>query len=147
VIRVVIDTNVLVSGFIGRERVTSTPGALLRRWQAGAFLLIVSHHILTELERTLDEAYFRRRVTSERRLQLLALLRQEASITPLTVTVQGVASHPEDDLVLSAAVSAGADYLVTGDGQLQRLGRHGGVTIVSPRVFLDRLSTTPESPE
>jgi hypothetical protein len=38
--------------------------------------------------------------------------------------------------VLAAAVSADADYLVTGDRQLQRLGTYEGVRIVSPRDFL-----------
>jgi uncharacterized protein len=47
-----------------------------------------------------------------------------------------VATHPEDDLVLAAAVSAEAGYLVTGDRQLQQLGRFRGVDIVSPRAFL-----------
>ena len=63
-------------------------------------------------------------------------MRHEAEVTPITVRVAGVATHPEDDLVLATAVSAGADYLVTGDRQLQKLGRHGSVTILSPRGFL-----------
>jgi predicted nucleic acid-binding protein len=49
--------------------------------------------------------------------------------------VQGVASHPEDDLILATAVSAQADYLVTGDRQLLALGRYQGVEIVTPRAF------------
>ncbi len=55
---------------------------------------------------------------------------------PITVTVQGVASHPEDDLILATAVSARADYLVTGDRQLLALGTFQGVQIVSPRDFV-----------
>jgi predicted nucleic acid-binding protein len=47
-----------------------------------------------------------------------------------------VATHPEDDLVLATAVSAHADYLVTGDRKLQRLGSYQGVRILSPREFL-----------
>ena len=50
-----------------------------------------------------------------------------------------MATHPQDDLVLAAAVSAGADYLVTGDRKLLSLGRYLGVTIVSPRTFLTLL--------
>ena len=41
--------------------------------------------------------------------------------------------------MLATAVSAQADYLVTGDIQLQKLGTYGGVTILSPRAFLDLL--------
>lgn len=57
----------------------------------------------------------------------------------ITVEVHGVAAHPEDDLVLATALSGQADYLVTGDLKLQRLGTHQGVQILSPRAFLDVL--------
>jgi predicted nucleic acid-binding protein len=45
-----------------------------------------------------------------------------------------------DDLILATALSAQADYLVTGDSQLQGLGAYRGVAIISPREFLSRLS-------
>src|SRR5947199_10734 len=50
------------------------------------------------------------------------LLERETVISPISTQVQGVATHPEDDLILATAVSAQVDYLVTGDQQLQRLG-------------------------
>lgn len=59
-----------------------------------------------------------------------------------TVKVEHVASYPEDDLVLATAVSAKADYLVIGDGALQQLGVYEGVTILSPRAFLDILQAS-----
>ncbi len=54
----------------------------------------------------------------------------------ITVVVDGVATHPEDDHVLATVVSARARYLVTGDKKRQRLRRYRGVTILSPRDFL-----------
>ena len=67
------------------------------------------------------------------------LVAAEATVVVPTVTVAGVATHPEDDRVLAAAASARADYLVTGDRQLRRLGGYEGVRILSPREFLDLL--------
>ena len=52
-----------------------------------------------------------------------------------------LATHPEDDLVLAAAVSARSDYLVTGDKKLQDLRSYQGVTIVTPREFLTILES------
>src|SRR5881398_2016154 len=111
-IRAVLDTNVLASGFAGVLRPTSTPGELIRLWQAGRFSLTVSEHIHTELANTFDDAYFRRRLTDEQRANALLALRQEALTTSITITVQGVATHPEDDLILATAVSAQVEYLV-----------------------------------
>ena len=61
---VVLDTNVLASGFIGEDKPDSTPGELVRRWRAQAFTLVVSEHILTELADTLTDPYFTRRLSA-----------------------------------------------------------------------------------
>jgi predicted nucleic acid-binding protein len=71
--------------------------------------------------------------------QVLALLRAEARVVPLSSVVRGVATHPEDDLILATATSGAADYLITGDSKLQQLGTFRSVTILSPRAFLERL--------
>ncbi len=56
-------------------------------------------------------------------------------------TVSGIADDEEDDLVLGTAVAAGADYLVTGDAGLLRIGEHRGVSIVTAREFLTLIDT------
>jgi predicted nucleic acid-binding protein len=48
-----------------------------------------------------------------------------------------------DDVVLATAVSAHADYLVTGDTGLLHVGNYEGVQILSPRAFLDLLCDEP----
>lgn len=111
-------------------------------WHARAFQLIASQPILDEFARTLEKPYFARRLSGEQRRQNLALLREEATVVPITAKVEGVASHREDDLVLATAVSAKVDYLVTGDRALQALGNYRGVTILSPRAFLETLMTS-----
>jgi uncharacterized protein len=123
------DANVLASGFV---RPHGPPGQLLQLWSGGLFTLIVSEPLISETQRTLDKPYFSQRLTSEQRAANIALLRREAVVTALTVEVSGVATHPEDDLVLAAALSASADYLVTGDHKLQALGGYHGIRIVSP---------------
>jgi putative PIN family toxin of toxin-antitoxin system len=137
VLRAVFDTNVLASGFLSHA---TTPGRLLLGWKEGLFELVVSEPILEELHETLSDPYFRRRLTSEQIEENLALVRREATVVGITTQVQGVATHPEDDLVLAAALSSQAQYLVTGDAQLQRLGAYQGIAILSPRAFLDILT-------
>ncbi len=58
----------------------------------------------------------------------------------ISVSVINVATHPEDDLVLAIAVSAVADYLVTGRRGLQAVGRYRAVTILSPGAVLTLLN-------
>ncbi len=137
-IKAVLDTNVLASGFV-RSNPLAAPVRLLDAWRAGAYTLVVSEHILEELARTLQEPYFRRRLSHALVSAALTLLRRQAVTTPITSHVSGVASHAEDDAVLATAVSGAAAYLVTGDTALQRLSSYQGVTILGPRAFLEWL--------
>ncbi len=105
------------------------------------FIPITSAPIITEAIRTL----YRPRVRSKYHLTeedidgVRWLLEQVITPIPITTEVHGVATHPEDDLILATAVSAQADYLVTGDRQLQKLSSYQGVNILSPRSFLEVL--------
>lgn len=136
-ITAVLDSNVLLSGFLTGD---SPPALIVDAWVAGQFQLVVSELLLAELTRNIQKPYFRRRLISDQIAEDLNRLRTDAWLTPITVPVASVASHPEDDDMLATAVSGHADYLVTGDGPLQRVGSYQGVTILSPRAFLQLLS-------
>lgn len=103
------------------------------------FELLVSGHILREVLNTLVKPYFVEHVDIEVSREMLEALAEHATHVRITHAVSGVASHPDDDHVLEAALSAGADYLVTGDGPFQRVKLYGGVAIESPRTFLEIL--------
>jgi len=107
VIRVVLDATTIVAA------VPASPGgtlaALMDHWRAGAFGLVVSEHLLAEVGRAWTKPYWKARLDPNQIAQALALLRQEAEVIPVTTEVVGVATHPEDDVILATAVSAGAD--------------------------------------
>jgi predicted nucleic acid-binding protein len=114
---------------------------LLQAWTLGVFELVISDHLIIEIVRTLSKPYFLAHVEPGIFDTTLAALQHDATRVALTADVQRVATHHEDDFVLATAVSAVADYLVTGDKQLQRLGTYENVTIISPRAFLTLLSS------
>jgi uncharacterized protein len=104
------------------------------------FTLVTSEYILTELSRTLQSPYFKQRLTPQQVTSAMRLLRRKTTITPITTTVHGVATHPEDDVILATAISAKADYLVAGDTKLQHVRTYKGMTILSPKQFLVTLT-------
>lgn len=140
-IRALLDTNVLASAIAGASNQNNTPGELFRRWRKGSFVLVTSDHILAEIARTLRNPYFRERVSDIDAYQALRAFQRWGEHALLSVDVIGVASHPEDDLVLSAAISARVDYLVTGDRMLLKLRTFEDVTILNPSVFLSVLDS------
>jgi putative PIN family toxin of toxin-antitoxin system len=131
-----LDTNVLASGFV---RSSGIPGQLLWAWRDREFELVTSDQVLEELERTLGDRYFKARLTRRQRKRALSLVRRRAVRAEITSPVRGVAPSEADDLVLGAAISAGAHYVVTGDRDFLAVGSHGGTRLTSPRQFRDIL--------
>lgn len=105
----------------------------------GEFGLVLSEHILDGVERAWKNPYFAVRYTADQARLALAVLRTQARFVAPDPSVSGVADDTEDDLVLGTAVAGGVAYLVTGDKGLLRLQSYHGVTILSPRDFLDIL--------
>ncbi len=81
-------------------------------------------------------------MTPEQVEAALALLRAKAHVVPLTVSVAGVATHLEDDLVLATVLSGAAGYLGTRDKQLLKLDGFRKVRIVHPADLINLLQPT-----
>lgn len=135
----VLDTNVLASGLVGLDKPESTRGELLRRWRRQEFTLVVSDHILAELERVTNYPYFARRLSTTEISAAFLGFHTEATYQPILVQVSGIASHAADDAVIATALSAHAAYLVTGDKLLLARGSYQDTLFVTPRQFLDVL--------
>ncbi len=134
--RIVLDTNVLAPGLTS---VGSASSRLIEYWQASAYELVISEHLLDELTRAFEDRYYRSRVSSQQAERTLTLLRQKATMIELTTPVVGVATHPEDDAVLATALSGQASILCTRDKQLLKLRAYQTVAILSPGEVLARL--------
>lgn len=136
VLRVLLDANILVSGFPASA---GTLAEIIARWRGGQFQLVVSEPLLAEVARAWSKPYWQARFTHGEAIRAIAALRQEADLCVIDEVVQGIATHPEDDLVLAAAISGDADVLVTGDKALQAVGQYRTTTILSPLDFLTLL--------
>lgn len=137
-ISAVLDTNTIASGILGFRNSDSIPGALLRLWRKGIFTLVISKHIRDEVKSLLQKPYFKRHLTPQEISRIQALLKFQAKQVLITADVQNVATSPEDDIVIATALSAKADYLVTGDGPLlKKVGSiYQSIHLVTPNNFL-----------
>jgi putative PIN family toxin of toxin-antitoxin system len=134
---VVLDTNTLASGAVAPSG--GAIASIIDRWRDGRLEVATSLHILDELERTLGHPYFAGRLSLDDIAMYLRFVRSTAIVAPLTIAINGVATHPEDDIVLATAISARAEYLIIGDAQLRKLGTFGGTLILRPREFMSIL--------
>ena len=129
--RLVLDTNVLLAG-IATHGICEGVVAISYRDHS----VVLSEYILAELR----EHYIGKfKATDEQATTVVSTLRTQSKIVvpaPVSAEVFGDA----DDLpVLGTAVSGHAEYLITGDKQLQELKEYQGVRIVSPRELYDLL--------
>ena len=136
--RIVIDTNLLVSGVIS----AGLPRQLLNAAQAGAFELCTSEILLAELLDVLGRAKFseRLRMADLSASKTVDDLRRLALVVAPTTVPRVVAADPDDDHVLAAALAASADLIASGDKRdLLPLGTYEGIAFVTARQALERI--------
>ena len=142
--KVLVDTNVLATGWVGGPLDLKTPPAQIWRvWKQGRFRLLVSEHVLNELRDTLERPWFASRTTYQERKDLLLDILEYGTEIEIKVDIQKVARHWQDDLVLVAAISGNAHYLVTGDAEFRRVDEYQGVKIRTPSEFLIEIDKHP----
>ena len=131
--RVVLDTNVIVSGlnFPGNERL------VLELALRGRFELYVSTFILEEAAGVLGRKFD---WDAERSSQALSALGNAATVIYPRRLPEVIEGGHADNRIPECAVEASADYLVTGDRRhLLPLGTHEGVRILNAPRFLSIL--------
>lgn len=134
--RVVLDTNVLLSGLMFPD---GAPGRVVAAWREARFDVVMSVHQLAEIGRAL--AYPRiRRVLGWDDQRIEKFIRQiyvRVQIVDLHGITVEVPADPDDAPILATPVAGKADVLVTGDGDL--LALHERFAIQTPSEFVRRL--------
>lgn len=130
-IRVVADTNVFISALM----FDGLPGVFLELALSRAFTLVSSSALLIELDEKLRGKFG---VSDSDARLIRSRLESIAELAEPHFTLQVVTDDPDDDRVLECAVAGKADFVVSGDRHLLRLGTYEGISIVTVRQFLSR---------
>lgn len=132
--KVVLDTNVVVSRFISRS---GAPARIYEFWQQRRFDVLVTADILNEYEEVLSRPAIQRRtnLTGDDVIALIAEISSLAIAVAPKRFVFGVSRDPDDDVFLECALAGSADYIVTGDRHLLVLDSFHDTPIISPALF------------
>jgi putative PIN family toxin of toxin-antitoxin system len=131
VIRVVVDTNVFVSSFFG-----GNPRKIVDLWKSGQPTLCLSRPIIDEYVEVLQ----RLGLKNERELsELLSLFAHGFHVlfSAKTPELHLVKEDPDDDKFIECAVALKADFIISGDKALIAIQDYMGISIVTPKEFLD----------
>jgi putative PIN family toxin of toxin-antitoxin system len=133
-LRIVIDTNILVSATIIPG---STPAKLIQQWRANRFALITCQAALDEADNVLKRPHIAEKyhISDEKRQSLLSTLREHVILVPGDSISGVIEADPTDDMFIACAIEGGAKYIVSGDKHLLGLRRYESVHIVTAAYF------------
>jgi putative PIN family toxin of toxin-antitoxin system len=133
-LKVVLDTNVIVSGL---AYPAGPPGRIVQAWRSGALQVVLSHFILEELRRVLPRLANRHGLSTQEVDDLVDILMFHAEVvTPVVVSEPGLRDRL-DLPILGTFLALNVeppDYLITGDNDLLALVEH--FPVISPSAFL-----------
>lgn len=136
--KVVADTNTLISGFLWN----GAPAQLLDAALESRFTIFTSKTLLDEFEVTLSAPKFLSRLDAKGLTASGLVARFRNSCREVTPSLLGLPSNlrDADDLaVLACAIAVPVDLIVSGDKDLLVLGQFRGIPILDSRAALKLL--------
>ena len=137
--RIVLDTNVLVSAFISKD---GNPAALLDvALTLPEIEVVLSDEILGEFRDVLSRRKVRKRFhySQEDVSEFVSIIRNAVSIVKPTSNIKLVEDDPDDDVIINTAYDGKDDYIVSGDSHLKAMKEFKGIVILSPKMMLDTI--------
>jgi putative PIN family toxin of toxin-antitoxin system len=135
VIKVVIDTNVFISSFLG-----GNPRKIIDLWKKGEIKLCLSREIVDEYVEVLK----RLGLQNENELQELLNIFSEGHniiFSATTPSLKIIEQDPDDNMFIECAVALGCSHIISGDKHLQQVKNYIGIKIVNPKEFLIQFQT------
>ena len=131
----VLDTGVVVAGIFWRH----DPHQCVQAWVRGLLTMAVSKAIFSEYERVLREVKTEQGFTTDLEPWLESIRNTALWVIPTPLT-EPVCRDPKDDIMIEAALAAGARTIIARDADLTVLEKPFGIRILTPRAWLATLS-------
>ena len=137
--RVVLDTNVLISALI----TTGTPpGGLYRAWLRGDIELVTSAAQIAEIADVISRPRLQKILDADEAIAIVENIGSRATILDNPPAVN-LSPDPGDNPILAAAIAGHADLIVSGDKKhMLALAEVEGIPIVTAREALQRIGDT-----
>jgi len=131
--KVVLDTNILISGLFWR----GAPFRILDAWRRRLFLGLWSPSIYTEYRRVAIELNALR--SGVNATEFIDFFVSQSESIADTILPDQVCTDADDDKFIACALAGRASFVVSGDRALVKIERYSGIKIVTATVFLKHL--------
>jgi putative PIN family toxin of toxin-antitoxin system len=138
IIKAVIDTSVMLSVAFPRGELVKE---LRNMIAVGAFTLVTSKEIMAELYRVIHYPRIQKQFkpSKEDIDEFIGMVMEKALIVRGSYSTKKIADDPTDDVFLSCAMEAKADYIVSRDPHLRNLKHFHGIKIIDVKAFVERV--------
>ena len=130
--RIVVDTNVLISGAF----FSGPPSRILDACFAGRHQMVVSPEILDEYL-TVGSQFSKQRPNSDFK-RFLALILGTSLLVEAPPRALRICADADDDKFIHCAVAAGVAHIVSGDRHLLNVSGYASIHIIRPREFVTK---------
>ena len=131
--RLIIDTNVLVSGiFFG-----GLPGHLLKKWKDGEIKLVASSEIFHEYAEVIRR--LGRKYPALETANLIDLLAVELEMVRTKKINPPICRDPDDDKFIACAISGKVELIISGDRDLLVLKKYKKIRFITPAQFFQEV--------
>ncbi|MEW6067127.1 MAG: putative toxin-antitoxin system toxin component, PIN family [Nitrospirota bacterium] len=129
--KVILDTNILVSALLFKGDLAG----IVDLWKEGQIIPVLSRETFAEFKAVLEYPKF-----SLTRQEIKVIIEEEVlpffEVIEVKDKIKGICRDADDDKFIACAVSAAADFLISGDKDLLNIGRYKSVRIISASELL-----------
>lgn len=133
-LKVVIDTNVFISGVLVE---VGNPSLVIKAWKRSRkYQLFITEEIIYESLKVMHRLNVDTGIITD----WDKVIRENAiSVVPAR-KIEVIKEDPSDNKFLECAIEAQADYIISGDKHLKKLVEFEGIKIIDAKKFLDILT-------
>ena len=135
--RIVLDTNIWLSGIFWKGE----SNKLIESCIAKKIEIIITKEILSEITKVLDTETKFQKFIDERKQKIEDLMRTILSVSTLIETesrVDLIKAHPQDNIILEAALDGSADYIISYDKHILNMIEFREIKILQPKEFIEK---------
>lgn len=132
--RVVLDTNVLISGVLFGGK----PRRIIKSAVKGKINAYLSPVILDEFKDVIARSKFG--LGDETSFEITREIEDTFLFVFPKIVIKRIKDDPDDNAILECALAVDAEYIVTGDPHLLSLDSFKGMQILTPATFLTELN-------
>lgn len=138
-LKIVLDANVWISALLWGGK----PAEIVKAAEKGQFIILLSEEIAGEISQVLAYPKIAKvyQATGLRREDLVEAVLKIGKFVQVTRKAHVVVEHPADDKFIECALAGSAEYIVSGDKHLLKVGSYKKTRILSVSEFFQFIET------